>query len=88
MTLTYEQSLSFNNNNVHIGPYSLRKALSRNYSFYFSKETWGGVSKNKTDYLNKETNNNMLPNEKYTKHMKGCFFIRKKKAQLTNMKKY
>ena len=30
----------------------------------------------------------MLPNEKYTKHMNRYFFIRKKKAQLTNMKKY
>lgn len=38
MTLTYEQGQSFNNNNVHIGLYSLCKALSCNYRFYFSKE--------------------------------------------------
>lgn len=87
--LTYEQGQSSNNNNVHIGFYSLYKALSWNYSFYFSKETWG-VFKKKIDHLNEETNNNMLPNEKYTKCMNGYFFIRKKKRVqwLTNMKKY
>ena len=53
------------------------------------KRKLGEFSKNKTDHLNEETNNNMLPNEKYTKHMNGYFFTRKKKAQwLTNMKKY